>query len=200
MESSTQTITLTVSDIKQYVYCPRVVYFSYFLPLRRPTTYKMEEGKLEHEHLADLEARRSLKAYGLAEGERRFNLNLYSRRLELTGRLDMIITTATEVIPVDFKNTGGPAGLNHKYQLTGYALVMESLYEYPINVGCVVYPSFPEGRFAVERDFHLIDDELRQWFIEERDERMRMLHEEIDPGVASECQETCPFWRHCHPE
>lgn len=130
-------MTLTVNDIKQYVYCPRVVYFSYFLPLRRPATYKMEEGKLEHEHVANLEERRSLKAYGLAEGERRFDLNLYSKRLELTGRLDMVITTTTEVIPVDFKNTGGIVGLNHKYQLTGYALLVEDKWQKPIRRGFI---------------------------------------------------------------
>ena len=137
MENSTQTITLTVSDVKQYVYCPRVVYFSYFLPVRRPTTYKMEEGKLEHEHIAELEQRRSLKAYGLFDGERQFNVNLYSKRLELTGKLDMVITTASEVIPVDFKNTGGTAGLNHKYQLTAYALLVEDQWQRPVRRGFI---------------------------------------------------------------
>lgn len=126
-----------MSDVKQYIYCPRVVYFSYFLPLRRPTTYKMEEGKLEHEHVAELEQRRSLKAYGLFEGERQFNVNLYSRRLELTGKLDMVITTASEVIPVDFKNTGGTVGLNHKYQLTAYALLVEDQWRRPVHRGFI---------------------------------------------------------------
>ncbi|MBM4463865.1 MAG: DUF911 domain-containing protein [Chloroflexi bacterium] len=60
-------LVLTVSDVKQFAYCPRVVYFTYALPRRRPTTYKMKEGKIEHEHVAELEERRSLRAYGLAE-------------------------------------------------------------------------------------------------------------------------------------
>jgi CRISPR-associated protein Csa1 len=87
----------------------------------------------------------------------------------------------------------------HRLATTGYALVMESIYEYPINVGCIVYPSFRGPRVLVERDFHLIDDELRQWFIEERDERMRMVEEELDPGLAEECYELCPYWGVCHP-
>lgn len=87
----------------------------------------------------------------------------------------------------------------HRLATTGYALVMESIYEYPINVGCVVYPSFRGRQVLVERDFHLIDDELRQWFIEERDERMRMVEEELDPGLAGECYELCPYWQVCHP-
>jgi len=88
----------------------------------------------------------------------------------------------------------------HHLTVTGYALVMESLYEYPINAGCIVYPSFAEGRLTIERDFCFIDDELRQWFTEERDERMRMVHEEIDPGLAQQCPEYCSLWRECHPK
>ena len=88
----------------------------------------------------------------------------------------------------------------HRLSTTGYALVMESLFEFPVNVGCIVYPEFRDDRLIVRRDFHLIDDELRQWFIEERDERMRMVEEEIDPGVAEECYAECPYWRECHPE
>lgn len=86
----------------------------------------------------------------------------------------------------------------HRLTTTGYALVMESLYEFPINVGCVVYPTFKQGRLLVERDFHLIDDELRQWFIEARDERMRLVEEEIEPGLAEECYQQCHYWSVCH--
>ena len=103
--------------------------------------------------------------------------------LGLSSHLSVDAFVFSEPMVVDIKF--GKKQRFHHLTTTGYALVMESLYEYPINVGCIVYPSFWKGRFAVERDFHLIDDELRQWFIEERDERMRMTHEEIDPGIAS---------------
>jgi len=106
---------LTVSDVKQYPYCPRIVYYTYLLPLRaRPITYKMAEGKLEHERTTELEERRSLRAYGLAEGVRHFDVALSSQRLGMSGRLDMVIETPAEVIPVDFKNSEGKVGLNHK--------------------------------------------------------------------------------------
>ena len=38
----------------------------------------MQEGKLQHERVEDLEERRSLRAYGLSEGEREFALLLYA--------------------------------------------------------------------------------------------------------------------------
>ena len=82
--------------------------------------------------------------------------------------------------------------------MTGYALVLESLYERPVDVGCVVYARFVQGRVVIERDFHPIGDELRQWFIEERDEKARLVAEEIDPGLPSVCPKSCPFLRTCY--
>jgi len=129
---------VTVSDIKQWPYCPRVVYFTYLLPQRaRPTTYKMDEGKLEHQRTAELEERRSLRAYGLSSGVRHFDVALTSDRLGLRGRLDMAIETPLEAIPVDFKNSEGKVGLNHKYQLTAYALLVEEAWRRPVRRGFI---------------------------------------------------------------
>ncbi|WP_425059228.1 hypothetical protein SCACP_39050 [Sporomusa carbonis] len=86
----------------------------------------------------------------------------------------------------------------HRLSTTGYALAMEALYEMPVNLGCICYGEFKNGQLIVNRDMHLIDDELRQWFIESRDEKMRMIYEEIDPGLADDCQETCPAYEECH--
>ncbi|MCK8825705.1 type I-A CRISPR-associated protein Cas4/Csa1 [Fuchsiella alkaliacetigena] len=86
----------------------------------------------------------------------------------------------------------------HKLTTTGYALVMESVYSFPVTIGAIIYPEFKEERLVIKRDFHLIDDELRQWFIEERDEKMRMVSEGIDPGVAENCYQDCPYYKECH--
>jgi CRISPR-associated protein Csa1 len=118
--------------------------------------------------------------------------------LGLSAHLSVDAFVFSEPMVVDIKF--GKKQRFHNLSVTGYALVMESLYEYPINAGCIVYPSFSEGRLTIERDFCFIDDELRQWFIEERDERMRMVHEEIDPGLAQQCPENCSLWQECHPK
>ncbi len=117
--------------------------------------------------------------------------------LGLSAHLSADAFAFSEPMMVDLK-FGKPEKF-HRLATTGYALVMESLYEYPVNVGCLVYISFKESGLGVERDFHVIDDELRQWFIEERDERMRMVEEEIDPGVGRDCPQTCYCWKECHP-
>ncbi len=118
--------------------------------------------------------------------------------LGLSSHLSADAFVFSEPMVVDIKF--GKKERFHKLSVTGYALVMESLYEYPVNAGCIVYPSFFGDRLSIERDFCFIDDELRQWFIEERDERMRMVHEELDPGLSDECSEICPAWHECYPK
>ncbi|MBI4316857.1 MAG: Dna2/Cas4 domain-containing protein [Chloroflexi bacterium] len=96
-------LTIRASDLRQFVYCPRVVYYRYCVPVRPPPTYKMVEGKRQHEREEELEQRRGLHAYGLSDGERHFDVWLASDRLGLTGTLDMVILRRHEVIPVEFK-------------------------------------------------------------------------------------------------
>lgn len=168
-------INLTVSDVKQYFYCPRVVFYTYCLHVKRPTTYKMKEGTLQHDEMAEKEERRSLKAYGLAEGERQFNISLSSGRLALSGKLDMAILTKNEVIPVDFKNTSGSIGLNHKYQLTGYALLVEDLWQKPVRRGFIYLVPQKQAREVV------LTDNMRLFFKQTLNKIREMIEKESLP-------------------
>ncbi|HEX5973820.1 MAG TPA: CRISPR-associated protein Cas4 [Rubrobacteraceae bacterium] len=117
-------LELIVTDIRQHTYCPRIPYYRYVMPLERPVTAKMDLGKEEHETTSVKEARRTLRAYGIEEGERRFGVGLYSESLGLRGKIDMVILTPREVIPVEYK-MAAEVGLHHKYQLTAYAMLAE---------------------------------------------------------------------------
>lgn len=166
-------LLLTVSDVKQFPYCPRIVYYSYLLPVRaRPTTFKMEEGSRAHERIAALEERRSLRAYGLEEGQRHFDVAVASERLGLRGRLDMVIETDAEVVPVDFKNSEGAVGLNHKYQLTAYALLVEEVWRRPVRRGFIYL--IPQQRAQEVR----ITSNMRGW--------VRKALQEVRAAIAQE--------------
>lgn len=122
-------------------------------------------------------------------------LPLDGRFLGLSSHLSADAVSLFEPMVVDLKF--GPRRDFHRLATTGCALVMESLHEFPINLGCVTYVQVQGGRVMLERDFHLIDDELRQWFVETRDEMMRLVSEEIDPGRPEECEANCPYLAHC---
>lgn len=79
----------------------------------------------------------------------------------------------------------------------GYALAIEAAMEVPVNLGCLIYVTMDEHRIGIEREFYLIDDALRQMFVEERDGRMYNLMYERDPGLPEECPVSCGFLRVC---
>lgn len=124
IESEQEQISFRVIDLKQYVYCPRVAYYQLVLPEVRPITYNMDHGIQSHIQAEDRERRRSLRTYGLGEGERTFNVSLWSPALGLSGELDMLIETETERIPVDYKDSD-KIGEHFKLQLMAYGRLLE---------------------------------------------------------------------------
>ena len=131
-------IPLRVSDVKQYIYCPRIIYFYYVLPIPRRVTKKMEYGRLEHVEITHLEKRRKLKTYGILEGSRNFHIFLHSPRFGLSGLLDMAITTsAGDIYPVEFKHSISKNGLHQKYQLAAYAMLLEEQFQKSVRYGFI---------------------------------------------------------------
>jgi CRISPR-associated exonuclease Cas4 len=128
---------LVASDLRQYTYCPRIVYYRYCLPMIRPVTFTMEAGKEAHRAEEGRERRRSLRAYRLADGERFFDLPLESEGLGLRGKVDMVVRRAAEVIPVEYKDSPGRTGKHVILQLTAYALLLEEAWGLPALRGFV---------------------------------------------------------------
>jgi CRISPR-associated exonuclease Cas4 len=124
---------LEVTDVKQYVYCPRIPFYRYCLPAIRPVTYGMRAGIRSHEQEQAREERRSLRAYGLTSGQRIFETQLRSERLGLVGKLDMAVRLEREVVVVDYKLSPGAAGMHFKAQLAAYALLVEEAWGLPVQ-------------------------------------------------------------------
>lgn len=104
-------------------------------------------------------------------------------------------------LSTDLLNLGEPCIFNiifndekrdfHPLTLTGYALVLEAVYEFPVDVGVTVYANLEAGRLHIEREFTVLGDELRMEFIEIRDEKQRMVADELDPGPCEDCEAWC---------
>lgn len=104
-------------------------------------------------------------------------------------------------LSTDLLNLGEPCILNvifndhrrdfHPLTLAGYALVLEAVHEFPVDVGITVYAGFKNDRLQIEREFTVLGDELRMEFIEVRDEKQRMVADEFDPGPCEGCEEWC---------
>jgi len=88
----------------------------------------------------------------------------------------------------------------HRLSPIGYAMVFESVHEVPVDICCVVYLNVENGRVSVKKDLFFASDELRQWWIEERDKKLEIVAEGRDPGkpTRSQCKEWCMFFDACY--
>jgi CRISPR-associated exonuclease Cas4 len=116
---------IRATDLRQYLYCPRVVYYSYVVPVPRVETFSMREGRAAELEHARLERRRTLGRYGLIEGERRYAVSLRCRALGITGIVDEVIDSPSGPVPVDVKFTEGGVAFGHQVQLAVYAMALE---------------------------------------------------------------------------
>jgi CRISPR-associated exonuclease Cas4 len=163
-----------VTDLKQYLYCPRIVYYAYCLPRVRPVTHKMQAGIEAQESEENREQRRSLRAYGLARGERHFDIWLESPRLGLRGRLDMAIHVPEpegEVVPVEYKNSTRKPGHHWIMQLTAYGEMLAERFQLPVRRGFFYFiPKrraqeirfTPKRRAKLEKTFKAMQDMVQR--------------------------------------
>ena len=186
-----------VTDLKQWVYCPRVLYYHTCLPDVRPTTYKMEVGIRAGEEEARREMRRSLRTFGLENGHREFDLQLETSRLGLRGTVDMVIWTQDsqleDAIPVDYK-LSKISGAHFKLQIMAYGLLLEDQFGVKTRRGFLyLIPT----RKAVEVRF---DNRLRRKLLEILDSMHQMLGLEMMPEPAQNRRKclTCEFRRFCN--
>ncbi len=135
---------LLVTDLKQWVYCPRVVFYRMRMPGAGRPTYKMEEALRAQQRLEDLEMRRTLREYGLSGAVRQFGVWLTDRDLGLSGRIDLLLRGESDAGVVDFKLTSGEPGGNHRMQLNGYALLVEAALGLPVRMTFLY--RIPDGR------------------------------------------------------
>jgi len=132
------TTVVRISDLRQWSYCPRVAYFSLVCPVPKVETYKMRLGREKEERLAHLLRRRTLGSFGLEGGEIEHNVELYSSRLGLSGKLDVLIRRGAERFPVEVKFTSGTPQINHRLQLGGYAMLLEDEFGVPVSQGFIL--------------------------------------------------------------
>ncbi len=160
----------------------------------------MEEGIRCHEEEETREERRSLRNYGLTSGERIYRLPLQSRKLGLTGRVDLAIATPSREAPgakaivVEYKLSEQKAGSHFLLQLAAYALLIEEAWGLPVDQGFLY--SIPLRKAEPVA----ITQHLRRKVIQTVAQIRQIVESEImpsPPGSLRRCV-TCEFRRFCN--
>ena len=137
---------VSVTDIKHYIYCPRLIYFDKVLHATPVFGSQQKDSKELHEDYVRKELRRKDAICYSSEfvgAEKLLFTPLSSSVLGLQGNVDCIIKTASgEYVPVDYKNMASDRGkvwMDHRYQLVAYALLVEENFDTVVKRGFVNY-------------------------------------------------------------
>jgi len=190
---------ISVSDLKQYFFCPKVIYYEHVLHVPKFKDIKLEEGKEKHENIIAREKRRKGAIFydkNLDSAEKILKTYMESRRLELNGVLDYLIRADREYIPVEYKygfSNNGKAYRNHKYQLVGYAFLVEEHFHTIVRRGFIHYE---RDRTNVEV---FITDDLRRHVLKAMDEIKRIIDEEMEPKPTKQKKKCadCEYLGYC---
>lgn len=184
----------TVTDLKQFAYCARVVFYERCLPHVRPRTYKMDAGRDAHEAEQQRAARRTLTRYDVSEGKRVFNVRLSSAPLRLTGILDEVVYCADGTLfPVDYK-LAKQVSAHYRLQLASYALLLEEAEATKVDQGFVYL--IPKREMVPVR----ITEKLRAQVLALLEQMTVMVDREQMPDPASNANlcAACEFRRFCN--
>jgi CRISPR-associated exonuclease Cas4 len=175
---------VNIGDLRQWAYCPRVVFYHRFYAGAGAATAKMKIGLEAQGDIEGLEARRTLKKYGMEAAERVFNPWLADVSLGLQGRPDLVLHGAERVSIVDFKLTGDDVGENHRLQLGGYSLLAEAAYGLPAEMA-FIYRLSDDAVLPVE-----IDSDLRRR-VSDAASAIRLMAESEELPQATEVRKKC---------
>ena len=129
-------VYLRINELKNYIYCPRISFYTLCMGMDRTT--RLAELGIE----AEAEVKRRMKRrkhalHAVVDGERLFDVQVWSHEYRLVGQLDEIIRTPAGVHLVDYKDTSKDYGYWH-LQMQAYMLCVAETLDEPI-LGCHIY-------------------------------------------------------------
>lgn len=124
---------IPASMVRQFHFCPRIVYFTLVEGVRERVTESMLEGQAAYQdELRREERRKTLLALRRETvSERHLDLYLRSERLGLEGQLDLLAKTSRGYLVVEYKWAEKPKRKgrvrHHIYQTAAYAALVEDV-------------------------------------------------------------------------
>ena len=133
--------SITASDILEYLYCPRFIYFENYLdiPQHQEKRFKVRKGRDVHDDKQRINPAYLRKKLGCIERES--SVYLSSAR-GIRGIVDEILFLDDgSAAPLDYKYAEykDRTFKNHKYQLTFYAQLIKGHFQVLVNRGFIVY-------------------------------------------------------------
>jgi len=164
-------IFITPSDVIEYLYCPRFIYYMKCLdiPQHEDARYKVMKGREIHEEKAKINKDYLRKKLGSVAKD--ISVYLTSSSLHLKGEVDEVLSLSDGTLaPLDYKFAEYKDWVfqTHKYQSALYCLLIMENYGKDVNRGYVCYvrsnnliKEIPFCRADFERAKNLVKEILK---------------------------------------
>lgn len=182
--------SFTPEDIRQFIYCPRIIYHRYVLRLARKKTYKMKRGIDDHERWKKRQIHRG------TDTDRYFGIYLSNEEVGLIGVLDAIDYDGTSATPIELKTGKPPTNCiypHHAAQILAQCFLVESCLKAHVTEGIVHYQKEKKEMRVSFNDCKriFITDTLQQMrdivLLEDIPERTEHLSKCVDCEFAAFC-------------
>lgn len=173
---------INVSDLNQFVYCPRRYWYLHFYDTQG-RNYERIEGKTKHEN-------QSSRGNWLNE------LYLESESLGLKGKIDVLDIDGTKAVPVERKRAeSGEYYRSDKIQLAGYCMLLEEHLGEPVREGAIYL-------YETDQRMHVPITEDHRQAVQDAITEIEEMTVETVPSLTdnpSKC-EACSARSYCMPE
>ena len=140
--TQTQSFHVSITHVLEHLFCPRFTYYEYVLaiPEHQEKRWKVQKGR--DVHLERLKVNKHYLRKKLGVVERELDVPLASDDLQILGIADEVLTLDDGTMaPFDYKYAKAPKNTfrTHKYQAVLYGMLIEQLYDTPVNRAFVCY-------------------------------------------------------------
>ncbi|MHA1750409.1 MAG: CRISPR-associated protein Cas4 [Promethearchaeota archaeon] len=186
-------IMLTAEDLRQFMYCPRIIYFRYVLRIHPPETTQMQRGTYIHEKVArkfDIKRYQNTETY--------FNIWITSESLGFKALLDCFEFNGKEIYPVEFK-TGTEQIFNkppkhHEIQISAQAILLEEAFNMNVTKGIIKYIDAKKNltiNITIDKKLNVLNALKKiRYIIKNEDIPKKTINK-------NKCY-SCEFWQYCH--
>lgn len=185
-------ISITPSQVMEYLYCPRFIYFMECLniPQHEEQRFKVQIGRTVHEKKSNLNKEYMRKKIGCINKE--MSVYLSSSQYKIRGILDEVLWLEDGTIsPLEYKFAKFHERLfsTYKMQLTLQAMLIKENYHKPVNNGFLVF---------VRSKNYLLNVPIKEIDINKANKIVNLILEIIQKGIypnktrsTSKCIDCC---------
>lgn len=140
---------IPINLIRQYKFCPRIVYFNLLTNIKPVFPRQVSLGSDYHELQNEMIKSRKFKKFNIDFEEVLNDTYIENEDLNICGKIDLAFLCEEEVIPCEFKHIEKKYSYSHILQLVGYGLLLEKEYKKVFKKAFIIYSN--------NMKFHKID-------------------------------------------